>query len=311
MTNLAPIIIFTYRRVINQTIESLCTNTLAKDSDLYIFSDGNKNEKDLGDVQEVRRHLQTIKGFKSIKIMESPTNKGLANSITDGVSSVMHTYGKVIVLEDDLIVANDLLDYMNDALDFYKSDEKIWSISGYGPTLPCLDNDSDDVYLSPRGSSWGWATWKDRWDKVDWEVKDFDSFKQDKHLQNKFNLAGNDMYKMLELQMLGVIDSWAIRNFYSQFKHTAYTIYPKKSKIINNGFSDNKGVHTGGAHSKWVVPLNHDKINFKELSVDPKMIKCFKQFHDLRIVGRIGYFLKKHGGYVFAKRFYNKMKALI
>ena len=306
--NLAPIIIFTYRRVISQTIDTLSKNVLAVNSDLYIFSDGNKNEKDLNDVQEVRKYLQSIKGFKSITIIESPENKGLANSIIDGVSKVMDMYGKVIVLEDDLIVSNDFLEYMNDALNFYESDKKIWSISGYGPNLPCLENYNDDLYLSLRGSSWGWSTWQNRWDKVDWEIKDFDNLKQDKSLQNKFNLAGNDIYKMLELQMLGVIDSWFIRNFYSQFKHAGYTIYPKKSKIINNGFNDDKAVHTGGAHSKWVVSLYDNKITPKELIVDPQLMKCFKKFHDLSIVSTIGYFLRKHGGHTLAKNIYRMIK---
>jgi len=307
-TDLAPIIIFTYRRVINKTIDTLRANTLATHSHLYIFSDGNKNEKDLEDVEEVRKYLRTIKGFKSIHIIESPKNKGLANSIISGVSRVMDKYGKVIVLEDDLIVSNDFLEYMNDTLNFYKSDKRIWSISGYSPNLPCLENYNDDLYLSLRGSSWGWATWQNRWDKVDWEIKDFEKLKQNKSLQNKFNLAGNDMYKMLELQMSGVIDSWFIRNFYTQFRQKSYTIYPKKSKIINDGFTDGKGVHTGGAHSKWVVILDNNKINMKELVVDSELMKCFKKFHDLSMVTKIGYFLRKHGGYTLAKNIYKIIK---
>jgi len=309
MTDLAPIIIFTYRRKIHKTIDTLCTNTLAIHSDLYIFSDGNKNEADLEDVKEVRQYLQTIEGFKSINIIEATENKGLANSIIDGVSSVVSKYGKVIVLEDDLIVSSDFLDYMNDALKYYENDKRIWTISGYGPNLPCLKDYTDDLYLSLRGSSWGWATWQNRWTKVDWEVKDFNTFKQDKYLKDKFNLAGNDMFKMLELQMLGIIDSWAIRHFYNQFKHVGYTIYPKKSKIINDGFNDEKGVHTSGAHSKWIVPLDHNKIIFKELIVNSQLMKCFKHFHDLSLVTRIGYFLRKHGGYIVAKNMYKKLRS--
>ncbi len=307
-TNLAPIIIFTYRRIIDKTIDTLRSNSLAADSDLYIFSDGNKDEKDLEDVEEVRKYLRAINGFKNIHIVESSKNKGLANSIIDGVSKVLEKYDQAIVLEDDLIVSSDFLEYMNRALSFYKNDKRIWAISGYGPNLPCLEGFSDDVYLSPRGSSWGWATWQDRWGKVDWEIKDFDHLKRDKHLQNKFNLGGNDMYKMLELQMIGAIDSWATRWFYNQFKHTGYTVYPKKSKIINNGFNDDKAVHTGGAHSKWVVPLVNNKVNFKELTVNTQLIKCFKKFHDLSMITRLGYFLKKHGGYKFAKSIYKTIK---
>ena len=161
--DLAPIIIFTYRRTPDKLINSVLKNNLAQQSEVIIYSDGNKNKNDLEDVKEVRKYLHTIEGFKNTKIIESEKNKGLANSIIDGVSEIINKYDKVIVLEDDLIVSNDFLDYMNNALNFYEKDKKIWSISGYGPKLPCLENYYDDIYLSVRGSSWGWATWKDRW----------------------------------------------------------------------------------------------------------------------------------------------------
>ncbi len=302
MTSLGPIILFTYKRIPDQLIDSLLKNNLSSKSDLIIYSDGAKSSFDEDDISEARKYLKCIVGFKSIKIIEAPKNKGLANSIIDGVSEVLDEYGKIIVLEDDLIVSKDFLEYMNDALNFYDADKKIWSIAGYGPKLPCLDNYEDDLYLSTRGSSWGWATWKDRWDTIDWEVKDFDNLKQDKDLQNKFNLGGNDMYKMLELQMLGKIDSWAIRWCYSQFKLNAYTVYPKRSKVINNGFSDNKGTHNSGYNDKLTVELDDININFKDLVVNRELVKCFQEFHNLSIKTQMGYFLKKFGGYNLVKK---------
>ncbi len=289
-------------------IDSLLKNNLSKKSELIIYSDGNKNKKDLYDVIEVRKYLQTIEGFKNIKIIEAEKNKGLAASIIDGVTQIIDRYGKVIVLEDDLIVSNDFLEYMNDALNFYEKDERIWSISGYGPNLPCLKNYENDLYLSVRGSSWGWATWKDRWGKVDWKVKDFHKLKKKGDLIKKFNLGGNDLYKMLELQILGKIDSWAIRWIYSQFKNKQYTVYPTESKIINDGFRDNKAIHTSGANSKWVVNLNNNKISFRELTLNQELIKCFEKFHNLSTATKIGYFLKKNGGYNLAKSVYKIFK---
>lgn len=306
ISKLSPIVIFTYRRVPDKLINSLLKNNLAQQSEVRIYSDGNKNKKDLEDVTETRKYLHTIKGFKNIKIIESPNNKGLANSIIDGVSGVLDKYGKIIVLEDDLIVSDDFLEYMNNALDFYQNKVSIWSISGYGPNLPCLKNYEDNIYLSVRGSSWGWATWKDRWDLIDWKVKDFDELKQDKNLQNKFNLGGNDMFKMLELQMLGKIDSWAIRWCYNQFKYNQYTVYPSKSKVINDGFTDNLGTHNSGVNSRLSFQLDNTDIKFKDLAVNGELIKCFQEFHDLRINTQIGYFLKKFGGYDFAKKIYKK-----
>jgi len=298
----SPVVIFTYRREISQVIESLKMNPLSKETHLIIYSDGNKNDDDLDDVLKVREQLKTISGFKSIQIIAAPKNKGLANSIISGVSQILNEYEKVIVLEDDLVVSNNFLKYMNNALDFYKDDKNIWSISGYAPKLPCLKNYGKDVYLSPRGSSWGWATWKDRWDSVDWDVKDFEKLKYDKQMRKQFKLGGDDMYKMLELQMLGKIDSWAIRWCFSQFLQEKYTVYPVKSKIMNNGFNDSKGTHNSGDSFKWKVEAYGNKVIFEKLAIDEDIIDCWKNYHNLSLFTKIGYFLKKYGGYKIIKR---------
>jgi len=303
MTNIyAPIVMFAYRRIPQKTIESLLENKYAKDSYLYIYSDGFKNDIDKQDVLKVRQYLKTIKGFKSISIKEAPTNKGLADSIINGVSEIINKYEKVIVLEDDLIVSNNFLAYMNEALDFYQNDKKIWSISGYGPKLPCLEKYEKDVYLSPRASSWGWASWKDRWNSVDWDVKEFQKLKKNKQMRKQFELGGDDLYKMLELQVLGKIDSWAIRWCYSQFLQKMYTVYPVKSKVLNVGFENMQSTHTSGSGKKWDVTLNSDKLKLKKLEPDENIIKNFKEFYSLSFFTEMGYFLRKHGGYNLAKR---------
>ena len=306
--NIAPIVLFTYRRVPKDTIESLLQNNLVEKSELYIFSDGYKNEVDKQDVLDVRKYLKTIDGFKSVKIIEAPNNKGLAKSVITGVSEIINKYEKVVVLEDDLVVSSDFLKYMNETLEFYKNDDRIWSISGYGPKLHCLEDYGKDLYLSPRASSWGWASWKDRWDSVDWDVKNFESLKHDKNMKSRFEQGGDDMYKMLELQMLGKIDSWAIRWCFSQFLQGKYTVYPKKSKIVNDGFSDAKGTHNSGNSSKWDVSASDNKVIFEKLEVDLKIIECFASYHNLKLFTKLGYFLKKYGGYKVAKYIVGKIK---
>jgi hypothetical protein len=275
---------------------------------LYIFSDGYKNDLDELDVIKVREYLKTIKGFKSVTIIESEKNKGLASSIISGVTKIIEQYGKVIVVEDDLIVSNDFLEYMNKALDFYNEDNKIWSISGYSPNLPCLKDLNDDVYFTVRSSSWGWATWKNRWDSIDWNISDFEELKNDKQSIKKFNQGGNDLFKMLELQVLNKIDSWAIRWCYAQFKHKAYAVFPKKSKVINDGFLDGMGTHNSGIDKKWLTGLSDKKVKFCDLKVDKIILECFRKFHNLKLSTRIGYWLKKNGGYKIIKKIYNKFR---
>jgi hypothetical protein len=301
INNLAPIVIFTYRRKIDKLIESLLKNELSKESELYIFSDGYRNDVDKEDVLEVRESLKSITGFKSIIINEFNKNHGLANSVISGVSKIIVLHENIIVLEDDLLVAENFLKYMNDALIFYKDDTTIWSISGYTPKLECLENYGKDLFLSPRASSWGWATWTDRWSKNDWDISDWEEFKENKEAIKRFNLGGNDMFKMLETQMLGKIDSWAIRWCYNQFQYNSYTVYPTQSKLLNEGF-DCKGTHNSSGSKRWDTEVSNDSIVFENLVVNEKIVHCFQKKYNLQLKTKIGYFLKQYGGYVLAKK---------
>ena len=184
LISLSPILLFVYNRLehAKKTIEALKNNYLAKESELIIFSDGPKKEKDKNNVEKVRNVIKNIEGFKNVEIKISENNKGLANSIISGVTEIINKSEKVIVLEDDLITHPYFLTYMNEALDYYKNNNKIWSISGYCPPIEIPNNYYNDIFLSPRASSWGWGTWKNRWDLNDWEIKDFDNFIKNKKI---------------------------------------------------------------------------------------------------------------------------------
>lgn len=257
MTALAPIVLFTYKRLdtLIKTIESLQQNYLASESDLYIFSDAAKGIQDQEPVQNVRNYIKTIKGFKSVTITESPVNKGLATSIIEGVSQILKTHQTVIVLEDDLVSTNNFLDFMNQSLTKYEDETAIFSISGFSFNLNLEKKYFYDVYFLNRGWSWGWATWRDRWEKVDWKIKDYSEFIKNKKAQKLFAAGGSDLNSMLKKQMTGNLDSWAIRWFYNQFKLGGLTLYPVKSKILNEGFGAD-ATHTTGSSRRYIPNLD-------------------------------------------------------
>ncbi|WP_158974682.1 glycosyltransferase [Cellulophaga sp. L1A9] len=260
----APILLFTYKRLdaLKNTIDALKKNELASDSDLFIFSDGPKQEKDKKIIEDIRVYLKTIDGFKSVTISASPTNKGLANSIIGGVSRVMEQSETVIVLEDDLLTTPNFLTYMNQALSKYTTEEKIFSISGYSFDLRIKDQNPNTTYLLNRGWSWGWATWRDRWEKVDWDVASYAEFSENKKERKEFAKGGSDLNAMLDKQMTGKLDSWAIRWFYHQFKIGGLTLYPLGSKIYNDGF-DEFATHTNGSEKRYLPYLDKEhSLNF-------------------------------------------------
>jgi hypothetical protein len=273
----APIILFCYNRLAStlQTVNSLKNNELAKDSLLYIFSDGPKHKEDERLILEIRNYLKTITGFKYIHIIESKENKGLAQSIIQGVTQVIDEYGKVIVLEDDLVTSTNFLSFINQALNHYQANEAIFSISGY--TTPIKGLERNDVYFTQRASSWGWGTWKDRWDKVDWKVSDYDQFVVNKKARKTFNKMGTDMTGMLDKQMRGEINSWAIRWCYHQFRNDLFTVYPATSKIKNIGFNE-EATHTKGKFNRFKTPLDdhNNQFNFSDdLSFNEEILSQF------------------------------------
>lgn len=241
--NLAPIVLFVYNRPAHtrRTVEALLKNTLAKESDLVIYSDASKNSEAADTVREVRDYIGTINGFKSVKIVERDRNWGLANSIIDGVTSVVNERGRIIVLEDDLVVTPHFLDFMNRALDKYQDEQQVIQVSGY--MFPVKLKTKEDALFLPLTTSWGWATWQRAWQLFDPDATGYAQVKLDLALRKRFNLDGAyDYFSMLEAQLAGRVDSWAVRWQLSAFLNNTLTIYPRHSLIVNAGF-DGTGTH--------------------------------------------------------------------
>ena len=248
-TELAPIILFVYNRPwhTQQTVKALQKNELANESALIIYSDAPKNEHAIENVTGVREYIKSIEGFKKVKIIERNRNWGLANSIIDGVTRTVNEYGRVIMLKDDLVTSPYFLKFMNDGLEFYHNNLEIMSISGYNLPLTCMKfpkNFTNDIYLNYRNSSWGWATWAERWSLVDWEMRDYDHFINNPRQQRMFNRGGDDLTDMLKSQMEGKIDSWSIRFSYTHFRQGMYSVCPRYSYVNNIGH-DGTGTHRG------------------------------------------------------------------
>lgn len=281
-SELASVCLFVYSRFeeTKQTINALQENFLAKESNLFIFSDGPKTDKIKEQVDKIRNYVKEIDGFKSIKLFESKTNKGLATSIISGVTKIINHYGKVIVLEDDLITSRNFLDYMNQALEFYDKKKKFFAISGYSYPLKYPSDYNFDAAIGFRSYSWGWATWSDRWNSVDWEVKDYHQFIKNNIAVKDFSNAGSDLPKMLERQMNGQIDSWMIRWVYNQFKKRQFDVFPRVSKVLNIGFGK-MATHTKCSSLRYKTTLdtstNKHFIFPDETNVNKCIISQFKE----------------------------------
>ncbi len=264
--NLAPIALFAYNRPDHalRTLQALQKNNLAQESDLFIFCDGPKNEAVAETVKTVHEIVDNISGFKSVVVEKSDVNKGLANSIISGVSKIVNQYGKIIVVEDDLVTSPHFLEFMNDGLAFYENNEKVISIHGY---IYPLKTELPETFFLRGADCWGWATWKRGWDLFNANGSQLLQQLQERKLEAEFDFDGCYGYtQMLEDQIAGKNNSWAVRWHASAFLANKLTLYPGKSLVQNIGF-DNSGTHCG-KNENDEQKIYQNKINIKTVSLE-------------------------------------------
>lgn len=200
-TGLAPIALFAYNRKehLEKTVDSLKKNKKATDSQLFIFSDGPKSGGPAEGVDAVRKYIRGITGFKTITVVNRDKNIGLARSIISGVTETLSHYGRVIVLEDDLIVSPFFLDYMNEALEIYETDPEVICVHAY--SYP-LKGNVPETYFIRGADCWGWGTWKRGWELFEPDGKKLLGELLSRRLGREFDFNGSYPYtRMLEDQI--------------------------------------------------------------------------------------------------------------
>ena len=255
---LAPILLFVYNRPQHTArgVESLLRNALAADSRLIIYSDAPKTAADADSVRQVREYVRGISGFKEIEIVERGENWGLARSIIDGVTRAVDRYGRVIVLEDDLVVAPYFLQFMNEALETYKDEPRVGHIQACDFTR---DASLPDTFLIKWTGSWGWATWDRAWHLFQPDGRKLLAEMRQRRLTREFDFNGAYGFtRMLQRQIQGRNNSWAIRWNASLFLRDVLSLNVGKSLVRNEGF-DGSGTNCGGgglyASDLWMQPL--------------------------------------------------------
>ena len=240
----APIVLFVYNRPwhTQQTVEALLKNQEIEKSDLIVYSDAAKTEEQESSVQAVRDYVDTISGFKSLKVIKQESNKGLADSIISGVTEVVNEYGRIIVLEDDIVTSPYFLRYMNEALEFYKDEEKVMHISGY--IYPIKSKKTNETFFIKPTSCWGWATWKESWSLFEKKPQKQEAKFSEIQIKD-FDLNNTGLYwSQLKLNISGDLNTWAIFWYISVYINKGLSLHPVSSLTLNIGH-DGSGENCG------------------------------------------------------------------
>ncbi|WP_440649197.1 glycosyltransferase [Candidatus Pelagibacter sp. HIMB1521] len=253
-----PVVIFCYNRPkkLNNLIKSIKKNSNFKKHKYFFFCDGANKERNF---KLVKKNIKIIKKLKNIrkKIILRNQNYGLSKNIIEGVSYVLKKNNSCIVLEDDLILEKDCLHFINFGLNKFKDNKKIGSISGYSYVHNEQMYNNLTWFKLYRHCSWAWGTWKDVWNKIDWNIKNTNIEKIKKLRKNsQFAKAGEDIVEMLIAQKYKLINSWAVRFNYHCLKKKLISVSPRFSQVSNDGYG------LGATHTLNI--FNKQKINFKE-----------------------------------------------
>ncbi len=284
----APVILFVYNRPehTSATLRALQRNHGADQSELFVFCDGAKGPDDTRAVQTTRERVRAADGFRAVHLFEQDENHGLAGSIIAGVSRIIADHGRAIVLEDDLVTSPYFLDFMNAGLDRYQHTRRVFSVSGYNlpPHLMRFPaRYPHDIYFNVRSSSWGWATWRDRWEEADWDVRAYPSFAADRRAQRAFDEGGEDLSALLAEERSGRRQSWSIRWGFAHFLHKAVALYPVRSYVENIG-------NDGSGSNCRPNPFMHNDLSRAlptvvlpdRVVVDAEVMRAFRRYYYLR-----------------------------
>lgn len=283
---LAPIVLFVYNRPdhTEKTLKALQKNLLSEQSELFVFCDGPKTDTDhttILNIEKTREIVRSKNWCKEVTVYESETNKGLAISIKEGVAKIINQFGKIIVLEDDIVTAKGFLKYMNDALNLYESNNKVMHIGSYLPYTNSVKN-LPETFFSRFMSCWGWATWKTSWNQANWDESELYEQIKDPKVRYEFNLEGVlNFHEQLENNINGSINTWAIKWFTNIFICNGLCLYPSHSLTKNIGF-DGTGENCDLLDVKEREGVRDfikvTKIKIEESSLGKSYLKCFYKY---------------------------------
>lgn len=280
---LAPIAVFAFNRPdhLRRTLEALSANDLAAESDVTFFCDGPRSEAEAEKTTAVRNMAKAAQGFASVTVVERDKNLGCAASIIEGLTRMFAHHERLIVIEDDILTSPYTLHFLNEGLDFYATDKRIFNISAWSPPPSIFkipSNYQHAIYAVPRFNCWGWASWRDRFQGIDWNISDYASFKASPQQRKAFNAGGEDMSPMLDAQMGGMINTWDILADYWRFKSGQLGINPVRSYTTNIGMDC--GTHCTNGTTRYDNDISLAVYDFhfsEQIQADERILRAYRQ----------------------------------
>ncbi len=238
---------FLRKDILEATLRNLAKAEGVEERDVLIYLSAPRNEADKPLTDAVREMVEQLRRevLSNATIILRDKNEGASKNIRHAVSeTVKRDEGRAIVIEDDVLVSRTFLRYMDAALDYYAEDKRVWCVNGYqNPHLKVPGDYPYDMYLNPINMAWGWGIWRDRWDKVSFDMSDWPKTRENPELMARINAAGSQLPLLIGCSYAGDTGTWDAQCSYHMVKNSLYAVEPRYSQVKNNGIGSFGAVH--------------------------------------------------------------------
>ena len=278
----SPIVITTFTRLdlLKELINSLKLNKESIYSELYIFSDNYKYLKDKKAVESVRKYIDKLEGFKSIKIIKRSMNFTMAINVIDAINYVFLKHDSLIFLEEDISVSKFFLAYMNCALEFYYDNPTIMHVSAYKYPFK-KTNTKKNYFFSRLPNTWGYGLWREKF--MNNYVRDPDFYINSLSNKDIYEIdfhSTSFFWKQLIQNKKNINSTFAIFWYLAIFYNNGLCLYPKESLVCNNGV-DGRGENIKNITDQYSVEMSNDiSFDFKDdqITEDLDIFEALKEY---------------------------------
>jgi hypothetical protein len=244
---------------------------------IYIWLNGPQN---LADSVCIQSCLQVVKQ-SSVNVVEVKQNSSYfesGQSIVNAISWVFTNVETAIILEDDILLNDSALGFFQLGLNEFRSSLSIASLIGTSFLPESFQTNSDQFRLTNFTSSWGWATWADKWRFFESDLSNWDNELFEWPAMVKGSAIRRLYGSKFDAISVGLSDAWDYRWQYTCWRHGFQSVAPYKNLALNIGF-DSLATHTQKA-PPW-VPRNQfelpeiNSLSFRNLSEDSAAEKWY------------------------------------
>lgn len=220
-----------------------------------------------------------------IEFIKRPRSYGLARSVRESLNERFADGADgVILLEDDCVIAPGGYRFFEEGLTELQGNKKIRSLCGFThPGCRFIFDPEADILLLSRFSTWGWATWRDRWQQYETDLRKLVSFAD----TIKVDIAdfSSDIAKLCssDKYLNGEVDIWSLNWILLHYLTSTFAAYPIEPVINNIGLDGSgKNCETTDVFNSTVKDFQGKAYNWDRLRYFPEneeIVRSFMEEH--------------------------------